>query len=316
MIFRLSCAVFVLAAVGWAWQMCRVFIEPVAGRLHRSQCMFQRPRQLVERRAVEIDSFSFNETFLNPMVDGAPLEVGAVVGYELDEYTKFIHAAIYVGRGRPELQTHTVAQLHPNKHYVIEYSGPRSRSPGSQAWDIVNGNGNQNISITEMSPSVAWQLYEVDSPEYGRPFSANETVSRAMKNVGTQFGGYNFFGNNCQHFAVWVRYGKKNLMLPAQEKTQTTLRLIACLAFTSAAARAHNPLFLVGAYCAKNLWAAETGMTSQKGIHFGRNLSSYVELQKIMQHIEEMKKLVPSQKLRMEDDLRRCMKRIRQAWEA
>ena len=34
-------------------------------------------------------------------------------------------------------------------------------------------------------------------------------MKRALSKVSTPFGGYDVVRNNCQHFAVWAKYGKR-----------------------------------------------------------------------------------------------------------
>ncbi|MFZ5945786.1 MAG: lecithin retinol acyltransferase family protein [Bacillota bacterium] len=40
-------------------------------------------------------------------------------------------------------------------------------------------------------------------------FSREEIVLRALSQVGSNFGGYNFIFNNCEHFAYWCATGRR-----------------------------------------------------------------------------------------------------------
>ena len=40
-------------------------------------------------------------------------------------------------------------------------------------------------------------------------FPPDEVVCRALSMVGTDFGGYNFLSNNCEHFATWCACGRR-----------------------------------------------------------------------------------------------------------
>ena len=44
-----------------------------------------------------------------------------------------------------------------------------------------------------------------ENPKGAKPFSRQETVSRARSRIGE--GRYNLLFNNCEHFALWCRYG-------------------------------------------------------------------------------------------------------------
>ena len=46
----------------------------------------------------------------------------------------------------------------------------------------------------------------IDFPENVPCFSGKETVERAKSRIGER--GYNFFTNNCDHFAIWCKTGK------------------------------------------------------------------------------------------------------------
>ncbi len=40
-------------------------------------------------------------------------------------------------------------------------------------------------------------------------YSPDEIVARALSKVGTDFGGYHFLSNNCEHFANWCATGRR-----------------------------------------------------------------------------------------------------------
>eukprot|EP00438_Fugacium_kawagutii_P034026 Skav222212 [mRNA] locus=scaffold552:83019:83735:+ [translate_table: standard] len=211
MIIRRSHAAVVLLTLNLgAWQMGDVFVGCPVSRTNFPRCRLRVKAM--------------------PMDNEKPLELGALVGYELDVPGKFFHAGIYLGLGNSQLEEATGRRLNPEMHYVIEYSGPTrfSGAPqSSQVGKVSSGKGGQNIWITPMEPSTEWCVIEIHSDEYGEPHSGKETRRRALSKVGTSFGGYDAFRNNCQHFAVWARYGKKNMILGTQENEQLRITLAA-----------------------------------------------------------------------------------------
>ena len=146
------------------------------------------------------------------MIDGKPLELGALVGYWLNSKpTKVIHAAIYVGTGHWQLRRKTgMSDLSPRKHYVMEVCGPNQTIDllGSQVVKLVRGKGGQMVQLSEMVPCRMWCAYELDSSHYGSPLNGRSTRSRALQFLNSS-DGYDLFWNNCQHFAWAVaRTGK------------------------------------------------------------------------------------------------------------
>ena len=226
MVFRKPRAVFflVLVVVLCSWPVRRVFVgqggaepRPQRSRMRSSPCQNDWKADSFESSRVPLEIGEHR-----PMIDGRPLEVGALVGFELYEFSKLIHVGIYAGRGDERLRNLTgVKSLSPLKHYVIEFSGPcqRSNSMISQVGLVIQGQGGQCIHIAELTPSFNWHMYEINSIDYGPPLSGEETLRRAVGQIGTQFGGYDVFGNNCQHFAVWARYNETK-MLPPEEQLQ------------------------------------------------------------------------------------------------
>ncbi|NLT96112.1 MAG: lecithin retinol acyltransferase family protein [Clostridia bacterium] len=51
------------------------------------------------------------------------------------------------------------------------------------------------------------ELYIEENVKYA--FPRNEVVRRALSQVGSNFGGYNFIFNNCEHFAYWCATGRR-----------------------------------------------------------------------------------------------------------
>jgi hypothetical protein len=92
------------------------------------------------------------------------------------------HYGIYAGRGR-----------------VIHYAAE-------------NGDFGNNIEIRESSLSKFTEnnKYDAIEPIKGqsrvKPFSPQETVRRARSRIGEKR--YNLIFNNCEHFALWCKYGK------------------------------------------------------------------------------------------------------------
>ena len=272
MVFHMPRAVFllVLVVVLCSWPMRRVFVgHGVAQR------WWQRTRiQSVSLKHYGHDGHDYyaSDVEERPMIDGKPLDVGALVGYELKP-TRFTHTAIYAGRGDSRLRDVTgVEDLKEFKHYVIEFGclNRTSRSLWSQLWEVMKGKGKQCICITEMESSCTWCRYELN---YLDPMpSAGTMISRAAGYVGSQFGrGYDPCRNNCQHFAVWCRYGKKELFPGAwEEKLRAAWRSLASWAAFAAAAWARNvPLTVaVAALCLGKLLTAKTRKMTQNSITF------------------------------------------------
>ena len=295
MVFRVLRAVFflVLVVVPCSRQMLQpVFVGNFFPQREPQRCGIQSLPFQYDRH----DHYPLNrlDWFFEqrPMIDGKPLEPGALVGYELDEFTKFVHAGIYVGRGDWRLRNLTgVENLSPFKHYVIEFSGPilKSNLTNFQVGKVINGKGKQYINITEMVPSLSWCTYEMNSKFYGTPLNGTETILRAASEIGSPSGRYDVFRNNCQHFAVWARYDKK-LMLLSEEKLQASVRQILGWAAFAVAARAGNVPLAMGVigFSLANLLTAKTGTMSQKVVGFEYVPASYThhELQKIMSEWE------------------------------
>ncbi|CAJ1427174.1 unnamed protein product [Effrenium voratum] len=153
--------------------------------------------------------------------DGELLSPGEIVGYRLDLPGGFVHTGIHLGPGGANLSSCCGADCLDGHHYVIEFSGPTRTSgfpQSSVAGRVSSGLGSQNIWITAMEPETEWLSFELLSEELGPPFSGEETVKRALSKVSTPFGGYDVVRNNCQHFAVWAKYGKRRMMLADEGK--------------------------------------------------------------------------------------------------
>ena len=72
------------------------------------------------------------------------------------------------------------------------------------------GNG-RNLQVCQMS-----ELHKV--------YDKDEIVCRALRCVGTDFGGYNLLNNNCEHFANWCVCGQKfSNQVPAGEGVHHSL---------------------------------------------------------------------------------------------
>ena len=213
--------------------------------------------------------------FAEPMVtDDERLEIGSLVGYSLEVPGNFWHTGIYVGPGDEQLREATGCDLHPDLHYVIEYSGKR-RSSGSPASTqsrsgLLSGKGGQDIWITEMKSSDEWFVFEISSNDYGEPCSGEETKRRALSKIQTSFGGYDVSQNNCQHFAVWARYDVKK-MLPDDESKGTVLsrQLAGMGAFAAAGILGSGGLVMVfWSLCGVALFTAKTGGISRRRLSF------------------------------------------------
>lgn len=64
------------------------------------------------------------------------------------------------------------------------------------------------IQRTSMRKFLGTSKLEVEKDvEYA--FPREEVVLRALSQLGTNFGGYNFLFNNCEHFAYWCATGKR-----------------------------------------------------------------------------------------------------------
>ena len=207
---------------------------------------------------------SLNPLQAKPYVEGDPLPLGSLVGYNLDVPFEFLHLGIHAGPGNSYLKEMTgQSDLDPDKHYVIEYSGPTrfSGMPQSKpAGRLVKGKGGQNIWITPMRPSTDWYVLEIDSSHYGAPYSGQETIERALSHLDSSFGGYDVISNNCRHFAVWARYGVKSMCLGDEGKQVVGRHLggMAAFAFFGAIGA---PALVIGtwALCGLNILTARTG---------------------------------------------------------
>ena len=141
-----------------------------------------------------------------PMDGDERLKIGSLVGYTLHDVPgAFYHTGIYVGPGDEQLRADTGRD---DLHYVVEF-GAKSSGSG-----LLSGKGGQGIVITPMkSSSRDWRVFEISLNchcDYrGVPYSGEETKRRALSKLGTSFGGYDAALNNCQHFAVYVKYGVK-----------------------------------------------------------------------------------------------------------
>ena len=142
------------------------------------------------------------------MIDQISLNVGEMVCYPLDP-SRFMHAAIYVGRGdSPLLKELGFDYLDNLKHYVVEFGHLNETSSSKYK---------QQICMNEMNSSSGWQRCDLD---YLDPLPAQKIVARAVSHINTTFfdRGYNLLFNNCQHFAAWARYGQRAWLRGAQEE--------------------------------------------------------------------------------------------------
>ena len=262
--FWLCSSVLLLMAISHSqWQG---FVG-VSGRMDRRRC------QTGSRDSV----LDVMKRFAKPMVSGDErLEIGSLVGYRLKDLPgAFWHTGIYVGPGDEQLRNLTGNHdLHPDLHYVIEYSGPtrqsgspasrQSRSPG-----LKSGKGEQNIWITEMKSSDEWFVFDISSNQYGGPYSGQEMKNRALSQIQTPFGGYDVLRNNCQHFAAWARYGVKKMLLDDEGKGTLSRHVAGMGAFATAGILGSGGLaMVVWGLCAVNILTATTGGISGRRLSF------------------------------------------------
>lgn len=169
---------------------------------------------------------------------GQPLEVGDIVGHHLERAGQTVtHAAIYVGRGRRELEAASGERLTWRRHYVVELGG----APGDGE-KILSGSGSQRIQLTPMDRRKRWFRHEIiDDPRYGEPHSGDETKRRALSRLTAEVPArYDLLFNNCQHFAVWAKYGKRRMLPCDQDRflpvaLSTTAGAVACAGVVLAA---------------------------------------------------------------------------------
>lgn len=65
-----------------------------------------------------------------------------------------------------------------------------------------------SIQRTSMAEFLDEGFLEIDEMvEY--EYTSEEILQRALSQLDTNFGGYNFFSNNCEHFANWCATGKR-----------------------------------------------------------------------------------------------------------
>ena len=239
---RLPLGFFALLVILHVWQMRNVFVgHPVS------------PQQ---RCRIQVAAA--------PMAKGSPLMVGALVGYELNVPANFMHTGIYLGPGCAELEHATgCSNLQPDMHYVIEYSGPTrfSGSPQSsreseerKRWpkhlDHSNGSFNWMVCIWDVFATV-WSALQ---------WSRDLPNAVRKGKVSSHFGGYDVLRNNCQHFAVWARYGIKAMLLGDEGKGTVARHLADMAAFTAAGIAGFTVGVMgVWALCGVNLLTAKTG---------------------------------------------------------
>ena len=96
-------------------------------------------------------------------------------------HTFYYHYGIYVGNGRVI-------------HYTDANGGDFKGTVQETSLESFL-NGEDSYSVCEFDPE---NYPHINSPE--------ETVERARSQLGK--GGYNFFTNNCEHFAVWCKTGQ------------------------------------------------------------------------------------------------------------
>ena len=190
---------------------------------------------------------------------GALLDIGEIVGYKLDMPGEFLHVGIHLGPGTSELELKCGMTLDPDTHYVIEYSGPTRTSgfpQSSPAGRVKSGKGCQNIWITPMHPSTEWYSFEMLSDHYGQAYSGQEAAERAASKLHSSFGGYDALRNNCQHFAVWAKYGVRSMLLGDEGKKTVAQHLGAMAGMLLL-----PPPLKVASWCfgAWNILSAKTG---------------------------------------------------------
>ena len=116
-----------------------------------------------------------------------------------------------------------------------------------------------------MHPSTSWYSFEMLSGHYGTPYSGEESSQRALDKLSSSFGGYDAARNNCQHFAVWARYGVKSMLLSDEAKT-TMARQLGAMAGMLLLPPPFN--LASGCFGAFNIVSAKTGSQMSSRIEF------------------------------------------------
>lgn len=94
------------------------------------------------------------------------------------------HFGIYIGLGR-----------------VIHFAAPKGKETDATNADICMA------SMQDFLKGDSLAILNLD--EKYTPFAPEEIVKRAKSKLGTQKGLYSLVNNNCEHFAMWCRYGEK-----------------------------------------------------------------------------------------------------------
>jgi len=128
-----------------------------------------------------------------------PLQKGDII---YTDNVIYQHYGIYAGNGR-----------------VIHYAGEDSHFGG----DICI----QETSLEKFAKGCDYSVaqYSID-PSRSKQFSGEETVRRARSRIGEK--SYNLLFNNCEHFALWCKYGKSRSV--QVEKAVTTAVVIGAVA--------------------------------------------------------------------------------------
>mmetsp|Transcript_23623 Transcript_23623/g.53808 ORF Transcript_23623/g.53808 Transcript_23623/m.53808 type:complete len:186 (+) Transcript_23623:51-608(+) len=131
----------------------------------------------------------------------------------------FKHTGIYLRAETKEITALMVsagmANPDPEEHYVIHFTrgeeGSRWFSSGSHS-PASQSSGRLGVQVTTLAAFAGYD--EDEDPRGGfedvpTTRSAEEIVRVALDNLGQKFGEYDVVNNNCQHFAMFCRTGRK-----------------------------------------------------------------------------------------------------------
>eukprot|EP00796_Vickermania_ingenoplastis_P001465 gene1465-854_t len=114
--------------------------------------------------------------------------------------------------------------LQPDADYVVHFTGtPDANAVLDVTRDVLRALGGEDLANTIPARANSAPLATVKVEPFAAEtasetvFSPQETVQRAFHLLGESFGEYNLLKNNCQHFVMYCKYGRRRL-LPEQER--------------------------------------------------------------------------------------------------
>ncbi|CAE8650852.1 unnamed protein product [Polarella glacialis] len=180
--------------------------------------------------------------------DGKAVKPGSVIAWQVKiAGVKILHPAVFVGPGNAKLREITNRpDLDNKKCYGIHFT---PGSPSHAFFSVSTSGRNIKCGVVIEDVDSIWKrnsetAFEVIDHNDYTAFSDDHVVMRAARHLGSDFGGYEMQGNNCQCFALWALYGKRE-MLTADALRKTTARHVLCTVGMAAAGIAGFPCLAV-----------------------------------------------------------------------